>query len=268
MIGTTPERAIEHLLASSEPGIRMQARRDLLGEDASDDVKHVLDGSAVRALLSGQRDDGGFGVNVYSKWRGAHWRLVSLVELGIPAGDPRAIAAYETVLDWLLGASHRRNVPLIDGRFRRCASQEGNALGVGVRLGLTADERVRQLATSLVEWQWPAGGWNCDRRPSVTHPSFYESITTLWGLSEYARATSDADASAAMRRAADFFLDHRVFRSHTTGEVADARWLDLHYPPYFAYDVLWGLTVLARAGDAAGSARRGGRLAAAIEAAR
>ena len=226
----------------------MQARRDLLGEDASDDAKHVLDGSGVQALLSGQRDDGGFGVNVYSKWRGAHWRLVSLVELGIPAGEPRAIAAYETVLDWLLGASHRRNVPLIDGRYRRCASQEGNALAVGVRLGLAEDERVQELATSLIEWQWPAGGWNCDRRPSVTHPSFYETTTPFWGLAEYARVTGDLDAAAAARRAAEFFLDHRVYRSHRTGRVADKRWLGLHWPPYYGYTALWGLTVLARAG--------------------
>ena len=35
-------------------------------------------------LLAGQRRDGGFGVHPYRKWTGAHWRLVSLVELEVP----------------------------------------------------------------------------------------------------------------------------------------------------------------------------------------
>ena len=56
----------------------MQARRDLLGEDASDDAARVLEGPIVRRLLDGQQPDGGFGVNVYNKWHGGHWRLVSL----------------------------------------------------------------------------------------------------------------------------------------------------------------------------------------------
>jgi len=239
--------AIDWLLASEEPGIRMQARRDLLGHPADDDVARVLEGPRIRALLDGQRPDGGFGVHAYAKWTGAHWRLVSLVELGLPAVEPRARRAYATVLDWLFSRSHRK-VPRIDGRYRRCASQEGNALAVGVRLGLVEDERVGELARSLVEWQWPAGGWNCDRRPATSHPSFHESITPLWGLAEYAAATGDTAAAEAAARAAEMFLEHRLFRSHTTGAVGDRRWLDLHWPPYWAYDFGWGLTVLARAG--------------------
>jgi len=47
----------------------------------------------ITGLLRGQRRDGGFGVHPYSKWTGAHWRLVSLVELGVPATDAKARAA-------------------------------------------------------------------------------------------------------------------------------------------------------------------------------
>jgi hypothetical protein len=239
--------AIEWLLASDEPGIRMQTRLDLLGQDARDDAARVLHGPLVRTLLAGQQTDGGFGSHPYAKWRGAHWRLVSLIELGIPPGEPRAVAAFQTVLTWLFGAGHRR-VPLIDGRYRRCASQEGNALAVGVRLGLASDERVRELAASLVKWQWPAGGWNCDRRPQVTHPSFNESITPLLGLAAFARATGDRASADAARRAAEMFLEHHVYRSHTTGNVGNPAWLRTHWPPYWAFDMTWGLVVLGRSG--------------------
>jgi hypothetical protein len=245
--GRRDHDGLDWLLTSDEPGIRMQARRDLLDQDAADDAARVLDGPMVRALLDGQQADGGFGGHAYGKWTGAHWRLVSLVELGLPPGEPRALAAYETVLHWLFGVSHRR-VPRIESRYRRCGSQEGNALAVGVRLGLADDARVARLAESLILWQWPAGGWNCDRRPQVTHPSVHETISPLWGLAEYARATGDQPAAAAADRAAEFFLKHRLFRSHTTGEIGDRRWLKLHWPPYWAYDFARGLTILVRAG--------------------
>jgi hypothetical protein len=241
-------RAVDWLLCSDEPGIRMQTRRDLLGQDASEDQALVMDGAMVKALLDGQQPNGGFGANWYSKWKGAHWRLVSLVELGVPPGEPSCLAAYETILSSLTGHSHRANVPLLEGRYRRCGSQEGNALAVAVRLGLAADSRVQLLAESLVAWQWPDGGWNCDRNPQATHSSFYESITPLWGLAEFARATADPAAGNALRRAASFVLDHKVYRSHRTGRVVDKRWLGLHWPPYYGYTCLWGLLVLARAG--------------------
>ena len=241
-------QAVHWLLESAEAGVRLQARRDLLGETAEDDARRVLDGPKVKALLAGQQPDGGFGNHPYSKWTGAHWRMVSLVELGLPAGESRARAAYETVLGWLLGAGHRRNVPVIAGRARRCASQEGNALAVGVRLGMAADPRVAQLAESLVEWQWPDGGWNCDKRPAATHSSFNETVAPLWALAEYARATGDRPAAQAAARTCALLLDHGVFKSHRTGKVANPEWLRLRHPAYWHYGLLAGLTMLARAG--------------------
>ena len=84
--------AVNWLLCSAEPAVRMLARRDLLGQDIAH-AGDVLAGPKVEALLSGQHEDGGFGVHPYRKWTGARWRLVSLVELGIPAGEPRALRA-------------------------------------------------------------------------------------------------------------------------------------------------------------------------------
>ena len=86
---TETKAALEWLTSSDEPGIRYQTRRDLLDEDDPGDAADILDGPRVRALLAGQEPDGGFGGHPYAKWTGAHWRLVSLVELGVPPGDPR-----------------------------------------------------------------------------------------------------------------------------------------------------------------------------------
>ena len=193
---TVTASALDWLLGSDEPGIVFQAKRDLLGEPDPPEAAQVLDGPKVRALLAGQRPDGGFGVNVYAKWGGAHWRLVSLVELGVPAGEPRCVAAVETVLAWLTGKGHRSRIQTIDGLVRRCGSQEGNALAVCCRLGLADDPRVRLLAESLVEWQWPDGGWNCDKNATGYRSSFNESLPPMWGLHDPLRVSTGCAASA------------------------------------------------------------------------
>jgi hypothetical protein len=249
-VTTMTSPAVEWLLESDEPAIRYLTRRDVLGEDPSDDEARILDGPKVRALLAGQQPDGGFGGHPYRKWGGAHWRLVSLVELAVPAGEPRAVAATEPVLAWLTSKGRARNLRVVNGLVRRCASQEGNALAVCSRLGLAEDPRVEQIARSLVEWQWPDGGWNCDDRASGRSSSFHESLGTTWGLHEYAAATGAGWAREAAERAAEMFLSHRLFRSLRTGKVLQEYWLALHYPPYWRYDILQGLLVLSRLGKA------------------
>jgi hypothetical protein len=243
----TTRAAIDFLLASREPAIRTLARRDVLGEDVTPDPGDVLSGLLVRGLLRGQKRDGGFGGHPYQKWGGAHWRLVSLVELGVPAHD-RLRAAAETVLDWLTGPGHRQRIQVIDGLTRRCGSQEGNALAVCCRLGLAAEPRVELLARSLVEWQWPDGGWNCDKKASGRRSSFNESLPPMWGLHEYWLATGETWAKESADRTAELFLDHNLFRALETGEPIHPGWLVAHYPPYWHYEVPQALLILSRMG--------------------
>src|SRR2546426_8739493 len=249
----TEDPAVNWLLESDDPSIRYLTLTEILNRPS--DSKEVLaakkqipSGPIVKTLLSGQRADGRFGVHPYQKWTGAHWRLVSLVELGIPPGFLPAVKATDLVLKWLLGEAHLRNVPKINGRYRRCASQEGNALAVCSRLGLAEDPRVVKLAESLVEWQWPDGGWNCDRNPEADHSSVNESLSTLWGLVEYQRATGDRDFLKPIERASEFFLRHRLFRSDHAGEIIHPDMVKLHYPLYWHCDILQELMILSRAG--------------------
>jgi hypothetical protein len=46
------------------------------------------------ALVSGLSRD--FGVHAYGKWRGAFWRLLSLVDIGVERGHPRALDRLES----------------------------------------------------------------------------------------------------------------------------------------------------------------------------
>ena len=239
--------AVERLLESDEPAIRHAALTELLDRPAQDpDVRdarrRILNGPIARTLTTPTPS-----LHPYQKWRGAHWRLVSVMDLGIPGDTPGLREQYEAVLEWL-GPAHVARVPVIKGLARRCGSQEGNALAVGVHLGLADDPRVAELGRNLERWQWPDGGWNCDKKPKASHASFNESCPPLLGLARFADATGDGDARAAADRAAEFLLRHRVAYSERTGELAHPNVGVLHYPPFWHYDYLVGLRALAAAG--------------------
>jgi hypothetical protein len=231
--------AVEWLVDSDEPAIRNMARRDLLGKRVKEDV---LKGAKVQALLGGDPRK-----NPYSKYSGAHWRIVSMVELEVPAGEPRAMEAAEQVLQWIANP-RRRKATVVNGLPRRCGSMEGNALAACCRLGLAGDPRVQWLVDGLLEWQWPDGGWNCDTKATGRRSSFHESHAPAWGLHEYYEATGDTTAREGAVRAGELFLEHRVFRRLSTGAPINRRWLLPSYPPYWHYDILQALLVLSRLG--------------------
>ena len=243
--------AIEWLLGSDEPAIRAMTRRDVLGESIDDAAEPIVDGPMVSALLSGQQDDGGFGGDPYRKWTGAHWRLISLVELAAPPSDPRVAAVAERVLAWISRGLKQSAVVVEDGPIRSHGSVQGNALGACCRAGLADDPRTERLAEALISWQWPDGGWNCDLKASGRRSSFHETLGAAWGLHEYSAATGHAAAREAADRAAELFLEHRLFRRLRDGEVIKAQWLRPRYPPYWHYDILQALLVLFRMGKAA-----------------
>ena len=138
---------------------------------------------------------------------------------------------------------------------RRRASRRGRrpARARGRPAGGAAIER-------LLAWQWPDGGWNCDKRPEASHSSFNESWGAMRALAVFAAMHADAplgrDARAGADRAAEFFLAHRVDRSHTTGELAHPNLDGMRWPPYWHYDRLVGLRMLHRRGAPRRSADR------------
>jgi hypothetical protein len=181
-------------------------------------------------------------VHPYKKWWGTHWRLVELADLGISVPPERVQPGIDQEAGWL--TSTVDDPCRVDGRSRRHASMEGNAVYAFSRLGFAQHPTTRCLVEALIEWQWPDGGWNCDRRRTAHRSSFHESVTPALGLAAYAHRTGDEAALAAADRTAELLLEHRLFRSQGTGEPIHPSWTRPHYPPYWHYDVLQGLRLL------------------------
>jgi len=145
-----------------------------------------------------------------------------------------------------LSEQHISNVPLIDGRHRRCGSQEGNALWAASTMGLGSPSERDRLVANLLRWEWPDGGWNCDRHREAHHSSFNESFAPLRGLAAHRQAghVRDAALDAAIDAAAEFLLRHKVVESERTGDLANPRLGLLRWPPYWHYGLLPGLRAL------------------------
>jgi hypothetical protein len=247
---------IEALVERGEPSLVVAVKRDVLSEPGSslgDLGETVRNSSRARALIAGVSPG-----HVYNKWHGAHWVLADLADLGYPPGASELNPLCDRVADQWLSLDYyleyeagskprgygRAGVPIMEGRHRRCASQQGNALRSMVRLGL-ADERSDKLVERLLHWQWPDGGWNCDRNPSADTSSFMETLTPMRGLAAYAKWRQDGTAAAAARAAAEVFLSRCLFRRRSDGSPIDPSFLKLHYPLYWHHDVLGGLVAMA-----------------------
>ena len=256
------------LLRSVEPSIQWKTRVHVFGEDRKSKrirglEEEIRRSPRVRALLSRSAQLGrpGTARRVYYKWQGMHWVLASLADLGYPRGDERLYPIRDRLMEFWLGPSFfhefeartkaaayaQRGVPVMQGRYRRCGSQQGNALYTVITLGLD-DERATSLTERLLHWQWPDGGWNCDRDPNADTSSFNETLLPMLGLAAYARSRKDKVAAKAAERAAEVFLRRKLFKRVSDGRIINPDFVALHYPLYWHYDFLAGLKAMVRIG--------------------
>ena len=247
------------LLDPANPTVRRLAVARLGLEDGTDPVAPPIpDEPWVAALLAEPRRAHGdpAPLHAYQKWAGAHWRLASLAELDVPAEDPAVepliAEGFRRVTAWLESPGRLGAVAIVHGRARVCGSMEGLAAWSAIRHGLAGEPGVGRAIERLVDWQWPDGGWNCDRHPEASHSSFNESFAAIRALDAYAAVAGGTavgrDARAAADRGLELLLVHRVDRSHRTGRLAHPSLDGQCWPPYWHYDRLVGLRVLMDAG--------------------
>jgi hypothetical protein len=257
---------VDQLLRSDEASVRWRTRVSVLGEDPDQPAnrrlrEQIRTSSAARRLIDGHAR---LQPKTYSKWRGGHWVLMALADLGFPTGDEDLEPMRDGVLrTWLDGFYFREfdadagprtsGVAIVNGRYRQCGSLQGGALLAISRLGID-DGRAASLVERLRHWQWPDGGWNCDRDPQARSSSVYETLIPMRGLAAYARSQNGSDragrreASRAARRAAEVMLTRRLLFRRSTGQLIHGDWAKLHFPVYWHYDVLAALKGIAEAG--------------------
>ncbi len=252
---------VERLAASADPVLAYQASL-LSGQDPDSatarSMRDRIGGSTMSAaLLRVLEQDPKTLHHTYRKWQGPHWTLTCLAMIEHPEGDERLRPLVGRVHDWLF-STHFLEPPSTavhpgqEDRVRHCASMDGNAIWYSVRLGLEED-RTREAVDRLIGWQWPDGGWNCDKRPEAAHSSFQESLIPARGLWAYGKAHDYAPALRAAQRVADLMMPRRLLWHRSDGTLIVPDWAGtpgpdrIHYPIQF-FDVLFALQVMADLG--------------------
>lgn len=236
-------------LLRSEPALAWKLAVNILGkkDDSTEGCSartEVKEAPLVQALIATCDRSR----SAYKKWDGAHWVLAILGDLGYPPNDEALRPLMEDTFNAWMSKEHlTKGLRVIAGRVRRCASQEGYAIWCSLRLGF-ADSRTDELVSRLMKWQWPDGGWNCDKLPEADTSSFMETLIPLRALALYAKVAGNARAREAAEHAAEVFLTRQLYKRRRGGQVINQRFVRLHYPLYWHFDILFGLKVMAEAG--------------------
>lgn len=178
--------------------------------------------------------------------RSTTYILLLLHWLGLSRGDPAAIAGSQKVWD---GARFFDGGLTLVETIRQpetCITAMLVLLASSFGLG---DDRVYPAVQWLCDQQLPDGGWNCESiRAGSRHGSSNTSISVLDALLQYQQAGGGLQVSVSMDRGRTFFLNHQLYRSQRTGEVANAAFTRFLFPPQWHFDVLRGLEHFRAAG--------------------
>jgi hypothetical protein len=243
------ERDLTDWLLDSDPALRWQVERDLLGAPeevwAATRARVPIEGFGAR-LLALQDPDGQWAGGAFfpagfdfggpeaaegagQPWTATTWSLDSLRDWGVDASVLTDTAVR-------LAANSRweyDDLPYWGGEVDCCINAW--TLANGVWLG--AD--VESIAAWFVEHQMADGGWNCEWVEGSTRSSFHSTLNSLKGLLAHEAATGGtAETRDARRGGEEDLLERRLMYRLSSGEIV-APWVTR-----FAYPCRWVYSAL------------------------
>ena len=233
-------------LLEGDSSIRWQVQRDLLNSSPTqyeaERKKIAKEGWGAR-LLALQDSSGTWGGGLYSpKWTSTTYTMLTLRLLGLPPNNPQAKRACKLFLDKGFYTDGGINF------FSRAIWKHSETCVTSMILTMLAyfhypDERIHDVAAYVISQQMPDGGWNCESYKGATHSSFHTTISALEGLYEYECLFPEKKRAISKIRAFghEFLLAHRLYKSHRTGKVFDAKMTTMPFPPRWRYDFIRAL---------------------------
>jgi hypothetical protein len=229
-------------LMEGDPAIQYQASRDLKHTNAQKLLamqKRIEHEGWGAAFLSRRRKNGHWGITFYQpKWTSTHYTLLDLKTIGLEPLNLHAVESTRMVMDQREGE---------DGGINLAGSLRFSDVCVnGLILNYAAffspkHSRLYSIVDFLLKVQMSDGGWNCRYLdPTTTHSSLHSTLSVLEGLLEFRKSSKYRirDILIGEKKAIEFLLRHKLYKSHRTGEVIDQRMLRFSFPCRWRYDVL------------------------------
>jgi len=236
-------------LLDSDPAIRWQVMSDLTAQpEAVVGAERALVATQGwgASLLALQGEDGSWDGGTYrpgwvdnskpffDAWTATHFSLQQLRDFGLDPGCPEAQIALSRVRENVTWEANGN--PYFAGETEPCIN--GVALAVGAYFG----EGVDSIVDRLLDGALADGGWNCWAEYGAKVSSFHTTICVLEGLLAWENGGGrSAEVTSARKRAEEYLLSRKLFRSRTTNAVVDPRFTMFAYPTRWYYDVLRGL---------------------------
>jgi len=227
-----------------DPSIRWQVMKDLMNTDEEkyeNERKRISSTGWGKQILSYQDSNGLWSGSLYvHKWVSATYIMLLLRRFGLPPDNKQVIKSCEILLD--KGLYHDGGINYFPTRIHSETCVTGMILSI-LSYFKYIDERLNTIATHLLEQQMSDGGWNCESYKGSKHSSFHTTISVLEGLREYEKLNTPLKIQIrnSQKLGREFLLEHKLFRSHRTGEIVDKRMTRFSFPPRWRYDIMRAL---------------------------
>ncbi len=245
----TREQLIEWLL-EGDISIQYQVYRDLLKEPDEDRYRErIAEEGWAKAILEKRRPDRHWGDRFYQpKWTSTHYTLLDLRGLEVMP-LPEIKETVNMLLETVRGPEGEiceaqeevRGDLCVNGMFLNYASFFG-----------AAEADLKSIIDFIIKYRMQDGAFNCRiTRSGAKHSSVHTTICVLEGIDEFLRqgyVYRHDELKKIAAEAGEFLLQHRLYKSHRTGEVISRQMTMLSYPCRWKYDVLRGLEYFARSG--------------------
>ena len=197
-----------------------------------------------KRLLENQAADGSFGGGLYGpKFISTTYTLLLLKRMGINSNQKCCQKGASLLIQGL-----RKDGGI---NFSRKEDVRGETCITGMTLNLlsyfqTGKEQQDQIFQYITENQMDDGGWNCQYPRKANHGSFNTTMLVLEGLQSFKKQPEQQQKTIAMienleNKGQEFLLNHKLYKSHTTGDIVKEDFLRFPFPYQWKYDVLTAL---------------------------
>lgn len=236
----TKDSLLVQWLLSGDISIQYQTYRDLLdvpSEDLSAMREHIAHfGWGEKLLAKRDPKTGMWGKGIYSpKFTSTHYTLLELKNLGIDPIHSDYVDSAEILMNAMWAPS---------GKINQYRHQDMCVTAMVLSIVCYAHvnaENINEMADYILLHQFPDGGWNCAWERGAQKSSLHTTLSVLEALRDYEADGYTyrlAEIKEAVPKAQEFILKKNLFRSVTTGEIIDKKFLLFSYPCRWQYDVL------------------------------
>jgi hypothetical protein len=236
-------------LLEGDVSIRYQTFRDLLGKEKPGLQRRIAKEGWGLKYISKRNPDGHWGQRYYQpKWTSTHYTVLDLRNLNIHPSDVDISQIINELLDnkgsdggiYPIGR-HKITDVCLNGMFLYYACY------FGVR-----EKKIKSVVDCLLNEQMQDGGFNCHSNTvGAKHSSLHTTLSVCEGILEYRKngfKYRTKELKIAEEESRKFILQHKLYKSHRTGETISRRMTALHYPPRWHYDILRALDYFRSAG--------------------